>query len=89
MAQALQPQSSPEQAKIDAILEFHSFQKERLERCLQEATERDNHNVPIDFLKCIDGIFPKSHMSECQILLLLCATVKILVWRDYIFSTIL
>jgi len=79
MAQALQPQSRPEQAKIDAILEFHSFQKERLERCLQEATARDNHNVPRDFMTCLDGIFPKSHMSERQALLLYCTTVKILV----------
>ena len=79
MDQALQPQSHPEQATIDAILEFYNFQKERLEHCRQEAVERDNHNAPRDFLACLNGIFPKSCMPECQILLLFCTTVKILV----------
>jgi hypothetical protein len=78
MDQALQPQVHPEQATIDAILEFYNVQKERLENCLQEAVERDKRNVPKDFVKLLDGIFPTPHIIV-QNLLLLCTIVKILV----------
>jgi hypothetical protein len=79
--QAQQPLFQPDQTEIDCILEFHRFQMDRLESCLQEASARENAKIANEFLSFLTGIFPESHMSQPQILLLFCTFVKILVGR--------
>jgi hypothetical protein len=78
MTLAQQQIPRPAQEKLDEIMEFYSSQMERLQHCLQEVSEREKRELPANFLKCLDIVFPKSHLSNNQIMMLICTIVKLL-----------
>jgi hypothetical protein len=78
---AQQPIPRPTQSRIDEIMGFYSSEKERLEQHLKVLCENEDRAIPADFVELLENIFPQSHMSLKQRILLLCTIVKLLTGR--------
>jgi hypothetical protein len=60
---------------------FYSSEKERLKQHLEVLCENEDRAIQADFVELLENIFPQSHMSLKQRILLLCTIVKILTGR--------